>query len=227
MILGVDKAILLISLEFTHATATDGAGLGLRPGCFVPPLHGRFMGQAWASLQHGVLEFQLLVLFRTGPGSGPASFLLHFYESKQVTSQQMEGKRMHSLPVGGRRHLWVFCLHRSEFVKRKSPPPISHLPSLCSFSVCLSASLSSGYNIQALIIVSLPSVFHSCPHGRTEAVQGLRLGAPSVATDPLRQLQAGCLWPFAPDARRRWNGEGEARPSPAVSLNRRGKLRQR
>ena len=29
MILGVDKAILLISLEFTHATATDGAGLGL------------------------------------------------------------------------------------------------------------------------------------------------------------------------------------------------------
>ena len=115
MILGVDKAILLISLEFTHATATDGAGLGLRPGCFVPPLHGRFMGQAWASLQHGVLEFQLLVLFRTGRGSGPASFLLHFYESKQVTSQQMEGKRMHSLPVGGRRHLWVFCLHRSEF----------------------------------------------------------------------------------------------------------------
>lgn len=105
MILGVDKAILLISLEFTHATATDGAGLGLRPGCFVPPLHGRFMGQAWASLQHGVLEFQLLVLFRTGRGSGPASFLLHFYESKQVTSQQMEGKRMHSLPVGGRRHL--------------------------------------------------------------------------------------------------------------------------
>ena len=168
MILGVDKAILLISLEFTHATATDGAGLGLRPGCFVPPLHGRFMGQAWASLQHGVLEFQLLVLFRTGPGSGPASFLLHFYESKQVTSQQMEGKRMHSLPVGGRRHLWVFCLHRSEFVKRKSPPPISHLPSLCSFSVCLSLCLpllwlqhsSSHYCLSSLSVSQLPAWAH-------------------------------------------------------------------
>ena len=54
MILGVDKAILLISLEFTHATATDGAGLGLvaRVLCFSSawPLHVTSLGflSAWS-----------------------------------------------------------------------------------------------------------------------------------------------------------------------------------
>ena len=51
-------------------------------------------------------------------------------------------------------------------------------------------------------------MFHSCLHARTEAVEGLGLRARSVATDPLRQLQSGCLWPLAPEVGRGWNGGG-------------------
>ena len=95
MILGVDKQScwflwnLLMQLQQMGQGPMEG---GLRPGCFVSPLRGCSMWQAWASFQHGVLEFQPLVLLRTGPESGPASFLLHCHESKQVTSQP-DGKR--------------------------------------------------------------------------------------------------------------------------------------
>ena len=54
MILGVEEAFLLISLEFMHAAATDGAGRGLVASS---PLCGLSVWQAWASLQHGVSEF--------------------------------------------------------------------------------------------------------------------------------------------------------------------------